>query len=81
MAFGSQVPDKTLLRSVNQKLMQKAAGSGSKINATIQGGTVTLSGALAQEHQRKSILACVNGVTGVRRVVDTMTVVPPRKRT
>ena len=34
MAFGKQVPDKQVLKSVQQKLVQKA-GYGSKVAATI----------------------------------------------
>ncbi len=80
MAIGSQVPDKTLLRSVTQKLAQRCSGSGSKINVDVQSGTVTLTGALAQEYQRKAIISSMNTITGVKRVVDKMLVAPPKKR-
>ncbi len=80
MAIGSQIPDKTLLRSVTQKLAQRCSGSGSKINIDVMSGTVTLTGALAQEYQRKAIISSMNTVTGVKRVVDKMTVAPPKKR-
>ncbi len=79
MAFGKQVPDKQVLKSVQQKLVQKA-GYGSKVAATIESGTIRLTGVIAQEHLRKQILSSMNGISGVRRVIDTMTVVPPRKR-
>ncbi len=80
MAIGSQVPDKTLLRSVTQKLAQRCSGSGSKISVDVQSGTVTLTGALAQEYQRKAIISSMNTITGVKRVVDKMLVAPPKKR-
>jgi len=80
MAIGSQIPDKTLLRSVTQKLAQRCSGSGSKINIDVISGTVTLTGVLAQEYQRKAIISSMNTVTGVKRVVDKMTVAPPKKR-
>ena len=79
MTLGKQVPDKSLLRSVSQKLMQKAAGGGSKINASVSSGVVTLSGVLAQEHQRRMIMSAMTGISGVKRVIDTMSVAPPRK--
>lgn len=80
MALGKQVPDKTLLKSVTQKLAQRAGGSGNKIVATVSSGAVTLSGTLAQEFQRKAITSAVTTIGGVRRVIDLMTVVPPKKR-
>ena len=80
MALGSQIPDKTLLRSVTQKLAQRCSGSGSKINVDVMSGIVTLTGALAQEYQRKAILSSMHTITGVKRVIDKMTVTPPKKR-
>ena len=80
MAIGSKIPDKTLMRSVTQKLAQRCSGSGSKINVDVISGTVTLTGALAQEYQRKAIISSMNTITGVKRVVDKMTIVPPKKR-
>lgn len=80
MALGSQIPDKTLLRSVTQKLAQRCSGSGSKINVDVMSGTITLTGLLAQEYQRKAILSSMHTITGVKRVVDKMTVAPPKKR-
>ncbi len=80
MALGNKIPDKTLMRSVTQKLAQRCSGSGSKINVDVMSGTVTLTGALAQEYQRKAILSSMHTITGVTRVVDKMTVAPPKKR-
>lgn len=80
MAIGSKIPDKTLMRSVTQKLAKRCSGSGSKINVDVMSGTVTLTGALAQEYQRKAIISSMNTITGVKRVVDKMTIVPPKKR-
>jgi len=79
MALGKQVPDKTLLKSVTQKISQRAA-PGTKIVANVSSGLVTLSGMLAQDYQRGPIINAISSVTGVRRVVDMMTVPPPRKR-
>lgn len=80
MVTGKPVPDKTLLRSVSQKLAQRVGGSGSKINVTVNSGVITLSGTLSQEFLRRSIISSMNGIGGVRRVLDQMTVVPPKKR-
>ena len=80
MALGKQIPDKTLLRSVEQKLSQRVGGSGSKLAVTVNSGTVTLSGTLSQEYLRRSITSAMNGIGGVKRVVDNMVVPPPKKR-
>ena len=77
MAFGNQVPDKTLLKSVNKKLMR--TGIQAKIIATVKGGYVVLSGALQYENQRRTIVRAANQVSGVRQVVDQMTVQPRRQ--
>ena len=77
MAFDNQVPDKTLLKLVNKKLMQ--TGTQTKVTAAVQGGYVTLTGALQYEHQRRALLRAAHQVSGVRQVVDQMTV-QPRKR-
>lgn len=81
MAIGKQVPDKTLLKSVNQKILQRSAGGGAKVTASVASGTVTLQGVLGMEYQRRVLISSLNGVTGVKRVVDMMTVTPPKKRT
>lgn len=80
MVLGKQVPDKILLRSVTQKISQRSGGSGSKITATVTSGSVTLAGTLMQEYQRKALISAMNGISGVKRVVDLMTVIPPKKR-
>ncbi len=80
MALGNQVPDKTLLKAVSQKLIQRSGGSGCKLSAAVNGGTVTLSGTLAQEYQRRAIVSSMNGIGGVRRVIDQMSVAPVKKR-
>ncbi len=80
MALGKPIPDKTLLRSVTQKLSQRVGGSGSKINASVVSGVLTLTGTLSQEYLRKSIISSMTGIGGIRRVTDQMTVVPPKKR-
>ena len=77
MALGNSVPDKTLLRDVNKKLLR--AGTQTKITASVKSGCLTLSGTLQFEIQRRPILRAVNQVSGVRRVVDQM-IMQPKKR-
>ena len=76
MVLGKQIPDKTLLNEVNKKLMR--AGTQSRVTASVNGGIVTLTGALQHEHQRRALIRVANQVSGVRQVVDQMTV-PPKK--
>ncbi|HUG69493.1 MAG TPA: BON domain-containing protein [Pirellulaceae bacterium] len=71
MALGNSVPDKTLLRDINKKLLR--AGTQTKVTASVSGGCLTLTGTLQYEIQRRPILRAVNQVSGVRRVIDQMT--------
>ncbi len=80
MGFGKEVSDRELLKSVNRKLLQRAGGSGCKITATVASGMVTLAGVLSQEYQRRALISSMHGVNGVKRVVDSMTVAPRKKR-
>ncbi len=77
MAFGNQVPDRTLLREVNKKLMR--TGTQTKVTASISGGCVTLTGALQYEHQRRTLIRATTQVSGVRQVLDQMTVQTRRR--
>lgn len=78
MPIGNRVPDQTLLREVNKRLMR--AGTQTKVTATISSGSVTLTGSLQYETQRRVLIRAANQVGGVRQVVDQMTV-QPKKRT
>ncbi len=69
--------DAALLKTVNQKLSRGGGGSQSRITATVQRGTVTLTGKLQYDAQRAPLTKAVASVAGVRRVVDQLTV-PPR---
>ena len=72
MALGNSVPDKTLLREANKKLLR--AGTQTKVTASVSGGCLTLMGTLQYEIQRRPIMRAVNQVSGMRNVVDRMTV-------
>ena len=68
--------DAALLKTVNQKLSRGGGGSQSRITATVQRGTVTLSGNLQYDAQRAPLTKAVASIAGVRRVVDQLVVVP-----
>lgn len=77
MAFGNQVPDRNLLREVNKKLMR--TGTQTKVTVSVRGGCVTLTGALQYEHQRRTLIRAATQVSGVRQVLDQMTVQARRR--
>lgn len=69
MALGNQIPDKTLLTTVQRQLSKKCPTSG-KVSVDIKSGEATLSGTIRLEHERKPLMKCVSAVQGVSRVVD-----------
>ncbi len=78
MTLGNQIPDKTLLRNVERKLMQKCTGA-TRISATVRGGDATITGILKNEYERKPIVRCVAAVQGIRRVIDQLRVAEKMK--
>jgi osmotically-inducible protein OsmY len=76
MPYDSRIPDKALGAKVTQKLSRCGGGSNVRINATVRNGTVTLSGMLDFDYQRKPIVRAINGVEGVRMVIDQLQVKP-----
>ncbi len=71
--FGkNQISDKDLLKAVNQRLARTGTGSQSKVNISVQQGTVTLTGTLQHAIQRSPIIKAVSRVAGVRRVNDQL---------
>ena len=77
--FGrNEVPDKALLKTVNRRLDRTGTGSQSKVTASVQRGTVTLTGKLQYENQRAPIVKAISSVAGVRQVIDQLQS-PPKK--
>ncbi len=70
--FGSQVPDKDLQKNVNRQLERGGLGSQCRIHATVKNGSVTLTGTLKYEAQRRPILKSIQGIAGVQRVNDQL---------
>ena len=68
--------DKDLLKAVNKRLMRAGAGSQARLTAAVQQGTVTLSGTLRHAIQRKPIVKAINGIAGVRRIIDQLQLAP-----
>jgi osmotically-inducible protein OsmY len=74
-----RVPDKSIVRKVNQRLERVGLGSQSRITVTVRNGQVTMSGTLQYDTQRRSILNSARGVEGVRNVVDQLQSTPKKK--
>lgn len=80
MSFSNQVSDKTIIRNVQLRLARSGLGTTSKLTVTSQRGTVTLSGTLQYELQRRNAIAAARGVEGVRGVVDRLQAKPREKK-
>ena len=80
MSRPGEVSDKSILQKVNQRLMTTGTGSQRGITAAVSNGTVTLSGGIQYEHQRRGVVRAASSVTGVRRVVDQVQVVPKESK-
>ena len=72
--------DDHITRHVNNKLASRGFGSQHLMVQT-SNGQVTLSGNVLYAHQKKAAMKAIAGLTGVRRIVDQMTVKPATKRT
>ena len=72
------VSDKSLLKTVNQK-MARMGGAQGKVSVAVHSGDVTLTGMLQFETQRRGVLNAASSVGGVRRVIDQLRVAPMKK--
>ncbi len=70
------VPDHLL----NQKAIQQLSNHGMrppcKVAVSTHKGSITLSGQIQYEHQRRPALRAVQNIEGVQRVVDQLQVTP-----
>ena len=78
MLGGNQVPDKTLLKKVTQRLLR--AGSQGKVQVTVRNGQVTLSGMLQYANQRRPMVSAAGAIEGVRSVIDQLQLKAQEKR-
>jgi osmotically-inducible protein OsmY len=70
------IPDKTVLKSVNQRLTRTGMGARCRVTATVSRGRVTLAGTIQYENQRRPALRAASLAEGVKGVVDQLTVEP-----
>jgi hypothetical protein len=69
--------DKALQKTVTQRLQRASSQAG--LSASVQNGSVTLTGKLHFENQRQPIVKAMRGIAGVRNVIDQL-VSPPKVR-
>ena len=78
MMFGKKdVPDKALIKTVNQRLVRTGTG---KVTASAQRGVITLTGQLQYDNQRTPILKAVRNIAGVKQVIDQLQAPPKRSQ-
>lgn len=70
--FGSQIPDKDLQKSIDRQLTRCALGAQCRVMATVKNGSVTLTGKLKYEAQRRPVVKAIQSVAGVQRVNDQL---------
>jgi hypothetical protein len=69
-----KVPDRQILQKVTVQLPARGIRPPSNVRVSVRNGTVTLSGTIEFEMQRKAAVHAATGVNGVERVVDQLTV-------
>jgi osmotically-inducible protein OsmY len=67
MFGGSRSSDRELAKTVSKRLIRAGGGT---LTAAVQMGTVTLTGLLRYEAQRRPIVKAVSSIAGVSRVID-----------
>ncbi len=68
------VQDKTITRQVQGKLAGRGLGAPCKIDVATAKGEVTLTGTVQYNQQKNTAVQACNQISGVKRVVDRLTV-------
>ncbi len=68
------VPDRTITQQVQNKLTGRGLSAPCHVSVATQNGDVTLSGTVQFAHQKGMAVRLVSVISGVRRVVDRLTV-------
>ena len=76
----AKVPDRTITQQVCHRLANRGIRSPCLVEVRTQNGDVTLLGSVQYAHQKGAVMQAVNGITGVRRVIDQMVIKPAIKR-
>jgi osmotically-inducible protein OsmY len=76
MKFHAKILDPVLSQKVIERLSSLGMRAPCRVTVVSNKGSVTLSGAIQYEHQRRMALRAASTVTGVQRVVDQMRTIP-----
>ena len=71
---GTPIQDRTITRQVQGKLAGRGLGTPCRIAVDTSKGEVTLSGTVGTAQQKATAVQTANLISGVRRVVDRLTV-------
>ena len=71
---GTPIQDKTITRQVQGKLASRGLNSPCRIEVATAKGEVTLTGNVQYAQQKTNAVQAATAVSGVRRVVDRLTV-------
>ena len=69
-----KVPDHQIVQKVTTQLPRHGIRPPCNVRVHVRNGTVTLSGTIEFEMQRKAAIHAASGVNGVQRVIDQLTV-------
>ena len=75
MFCGSGLADQKILETVTRRL-QRSSVSRLGLTASVNSGTVAITGLLQYEGQRNSIIKSIRTVAGVRQVLDRLQISP-----
>ncbi len=78
--MSASAQDRTITQQVLQRLATKGLRSPCRIDVQSKNGEVTLTGSLQYAYQRASALQAASTASGVRHVIDRLTVKPNTKR-
>jgi osmotically-inducible protein OsmY len=76
MMYQAKPPDHAITRKVSQALASRGMRPPCRIGVMTSKGSVTLSGMIQYEHQRRSAVQATRGVDGVQRVLERLQVIP-----
>ncbi len=68
------VSDKSITRQVSGKIAQRGLNAPCRILVDTLKGQVTLSGTVQYAHQKLTAVQAASGISGVRRIIDKLTV-------
>ena len=72
--------DRTIAQAVTQRLATRGIRSPCRIDVQSRNGEVTLSGSIQYPYQRSAAMQAASTTSGVRQVVDRLTVKSTAKR-